>query len=353
MKAARALAVVLAAARTAAPAGAASLEERPELAAVLARREVAGTFVLYDVAADRLLAADAARAQRRFRPASTFKIVNSLIALETGAVRDENEVIPYGGKPQPFPHWEKDMAMREAIRASSVPVYQEIARRIGAPRMRAQLSRLGYGNGAVGPAVDRFWLDGSLQISAIEQALFLARLARGRLPLSARAQTIVRDIVRLEPAGDAALYGKTGFIPYDGKSLGWWVGWVERGGKLHTFALNLDLRSFDEAPLRVAIGRELLAAAGVLPAPGDRRYFGRTVPSSVNAPLASCQARSTIGSTKKLRNARARAGSFPANSFSKRSRRTRCLVSSSVAPSSAAARAWDRTDSRSGMSFQA
>ncbi|MFN2387028.1 MAG: hypothetical protein ABR576_12235 [Thermoanaerobaculia bacterium] len=82
--------------------------------------------------------------------------------------------------------------------------------------------------------------------------------------MSARAQSILRDIVRLEPAGDATLYGKTEFIPFDGRNLGWWVGWVERGGKLHTFALNLDLGSLQEGPRRVTIGRELLAASGVL-----------------------------------------------------------------------------------------
>ncbi|MBC8646786.1 MAG: class D beta-lactamase [Thermoanaerobaculia bacterium] len=268
MRTARLLLTFLAAAAIArVPVRAASLEERPDLAAVLARHKVSGTFVLYDVAADRIFAADAQRAQRRFRPASTFKIVNSLIALETRAVRDENEVIPYGGKPQPFKHWEKDMGMREAMRASSLPVYQEIARRVGAARMREQLSRLGYGNGATGPDVDQFWLDGSLQVSAIEQVLFLARLARGRLPLSSRSQSIVRDILRLEQTRDAVLYGKTGWIVVNRKDLGWWVGWVERGGKLYTFALNVDLDSFRDAPRRVTIGKDLLTHAGVLPPP--------------------------------------------------------------------------------------
>jgi beta-lactamase class D len=63
-----------------------------------------------------------ARAERRMRPASTFKIVNSLIALETGAVKDENEIIPYGGKPQPIKAWEHDMSMRDAIRISNVAI---------------------------------------------------------------------------------------------------------------------------------------------------------------------------------------------------------------------------------------
>jgi len=67
-------------------------------------------------------------------PASTFKIANTIIALETGVVKDENEIIPYGGRP--FKHWEKDMSMREAIALSAVPIYQELARRIGLERYR-------------------------------------------------------------------------------------------------------------------------------------------------------------------------------------------------------------------------
>src|SRR5215475_11080663 len=92
---------------------AAGSTERADLEAVFAENGLAGTFVLYDVAADHLTLVDGKRAGRRFVPASTFKIANTIIALETGVVKDENEIIPYGGRP--FKHWEKDMSMREAI----------------------------------------------------------------------------------------------------------------------------------------------------------------------------------------------------------------------------------------------
>ena len=167
--------------------------ERPDLAVVFAEHGTPGTFVLYDVSGGRSTVVDGARAERRYVPASTFKIANSLIALESGAVKDEREVIPYGGAPQPFPQWERDMDMRDAIRASSVPVYQEIARRIGPKRMQAYLNRLRYGNRKIGKVIDRFWLDGPLQISALEQARFVARLAQGKLPLSERSQRTVRE----------------------------------------------------------------------------------------------------------------------------------------------------------------
>ena len=251
-----------------AAASAGPIVERPDLAAVFAEQGTQGTFVLYDVSAGRLTVVDGVRAARRYVPASTFKIANSLIALETGAVKDEREVIPYGGKPQPFPQWERDMDMRDAMRASSVPVYQEIARRIGRKRMQARVKRLGYGNGRIGTVVDRFWLDGPLQISAMEQARFVARLAQGKLPLSERSQRIVRDILRVEEKGGAALFAKTGWASGPTPPMiGWWVGWVEREGRVYAFALNIDMASADEAAKRMVIGRSLLARLGVLATP--------------------------------------------------------------------------------------
>ena len=114
----------------------------------------------------------------------------------------------------------------------------------------------------------RFWLDGPLQISAMEQARFVARLAQGKLPLSERSQRIVRDILRVEEKGGAALFAKTGWASGPTPPMiGWWVGWVEREGRVYAFALNIDMASADEAAKRMVIGRSLLARLGVLATP--------------------------------------------------------------------------------------
>lgn len=247
-----------------ATAAAEELDERPDLDAAFREQGLAGTFVLYDVSADRLTVVNRERAEKRLVPASTFKIANSLIALETGVVKDEGEVIAYGGKPQPIKDWEKDMGMREAIKLSNVPIYQEIARRVGIERYRFWLERLDYGNRQTGAALVRFWLDGPLAISAVEQARFVARLAQQRLPLSGRSQAIVRDILRLEDRDGAALYGKTGWQSTGSPPIGWWVGWVERAGKVFAFALNIDMASIGEGPKRITIGKALLARLAAL-----------------------------------------------------------------------------------------
>lgn len=168
---------VLCLAFSGAAANAVGNEVRDDLISVFQEHGVTGTFALYDVSADRLTLVNAKRAETRFVPASTFKIANSLIALEIGAVKDENEVIPYGGKPQPIKAWEKDMAMREAIMASNVPVYQELARRVGLDRYAVWLDRLNYGSRQTGSDVESFWLNGPLEISAVEQTRFLGLFA--------------------------------------------------------------------------------------------------------------------------------------------------------------------------------
>lgn len=241
-------------------------QEQPAVAALFQAAGVHGTFVLLDVQDGSVRGYDQARAQTRFIPASTFKLANSLIGLDAGVVKDVEQTLPYGGQPQPIKAWERDMGLREAIRLSNVPIYQELARRIGLSRMREQVRRLGYGNGEVGNQVDTFWLVGPLQISALEQTRFLARLAQGKLPVSATAQAQVRDIARLEQGADWVLYGKTGVAGSYAPPLGWWVGWVEQAGKLYCFALNIDLPSTDAASLarRIELGKASLRALGLL-----------------------------------------------------------------------------------------
>ena len=241
--------------------------ERPDLATVFEEIGVEGTFVLLDAQTGRTTVVNPGRAAERFFPASTFKIPNSLLALDTGAVADEAEIIPYGGAPQRIRAWERDMSMREAIRVSNVAIYRELARRIGDRAYAAFFESVPYGNGAFGSVDQPFWLTGPLKISALEQAEFLAELATGRLPVSRRAQRVVRGMIRQESRGGARLYGKTGWANGPDPDIGWFVGWVDRGGEVFAFALNMEIRSRADADRRIAIARDLLAALGVYGAP--------------------------------------------------------------------------------------
>ncbi len=120
------------------------------------------------------------------------------------------------------------MGLRDAIKISNVPIYQELARRIGIERMRKNVNKLNYGNNKIGNVVDAFWLKGPLEISALEQTSFLTQLAQGELHFPKEAQASIREIVKLEENYEWTLYGKTGWA----KNIGWWVGCKRK--EIHT-----------------------------------------------------------------------------------------------------------------------
>jgi beta-lactamase class D len=238
--------------------------EAANVSRVFQRANVTGTMVVYDVNRQQMSGHNYARAGTRFIPASTFKIANSLIGLSVGAVSSVDEVLPYGGHPQLFKAWEKDMSLRDAIAISNVPIYQELARRTGLQAMQLQVARLHYGNADIGQAVDQFWLTGPLLISAIEQAEFLARLAREELPMDKKIQRDVREIIYVEQGEGWSLYAKTGWVNAPGPGVGWWVGWLHNQDGVYSFALNMDIEQRSDANKRVTLGKACLQALGLV-----------------------------------------------------------------------------------------
>ncbi len=240
-------------------------KEGPEVVELFKSAGVNGTFVLYDVRARSYTGHNKDRAETRFVPASTFKIPNSLIGLSVGAVKSVDDVLPYKGHPQPFSKaWEKDMGLREAVVLSNVPIYQELARRIGLARMRDNVALMDYGNKEIGTSVDNFWLSGPLKISAVVQTQFLAKLAQGSLPFPQEFQKSVREIVLLDQGANWKLYGKTGWENAPGQGVGWWVGWVQKNGRIYAFALNMDIQEASDGTKRVELGKASLKGLGFL-----------------------------------------------------------------------------------------
>jgi beta-lactamase class D len=235
------------------------------------------TFVVADLSTNVMRVHDPARAATRFTPASTFKIPNSMIALETGVLANADSVIAWDPARDPVPEdmsdaWKGDQTLKSAFRHSVVWFYREVARRIGPERMQAWLDRLEYGNRSIGGGVDVFWLRGDLKISANEQVAFLTRFVEGTLPISATTSATLREIMLIEEGSGYRLYGKTGTSAPPGEmQLGWLVGFVETDSprSTHVFAFNMsDPRVWEDYPRerRIAIVKSLLQELGVLPA---------------------------------------------------------------------------------------
>jgi len=225
---------------------------------------VQGVFVTYEPSEDRYLANDFERMETAFIPASTYKIFNALVALETGVLEDETVTLPWDGVDRGWSMWNRDHDLRSAVQHSAVWFFQEVARRVGEERMQAHLDRAGYGNGDLSGGIDRFWLDGGLRISPHEQVQFLHRLQRGELPFSTRTMDLVREILVIEETDSFVLRAKTGWGVSSSPQVGWFVGYVQRGSKTLFFAMNLDIVEEQDAAARVAVTRRILGDLGAI-----------------------------------------------------------------------------------------
>jgi beta-lactamase class D len=242
-------------------------EVRDDLKKYFDAFKVEGSFALFDLKNEAYTFCNEAQFKRPFIPASTFKICNSLIGLETGVIKDENIVFKWDGIVRPVVEWNKDQDMKTAFRNSSVPYYQELARRVGGKRMKFWLDKAKYGNADTSGGIDRFWLTGGLRISPEQQINFLLRLYRGDLPFSMRSVDIVKRIMIAQDTAGRVLRAKTGWSNQNNSSIGWYVGYLETTTGTYFFATCIqcsDLENPDFAEARREITLSILKTLKLL-----------------------------------------------------------------------------------------
>ncbi|HVX24825.1 MAG TPA: penicillin-binding transpeptidase domain-containing protein [Parafilimonas sp.] len=207
-------------------------------------------------------------ADSAYLPASTFKIVNSLIGLQTGIISSEKMVIPWDGVVRANAAWNKDLTMEEAFKLSAVPYYQEVARRIGKDTMQRWLDSLGYaskyGRAEIHNDIDSFWLDNNIKITADEELGLVKKLYFDQLPFQKRAQEIVKKVMLQEDNSNYKLSYKTGWgFRENGNSIGWIVGWEEENLHPYFFVLQIEgPHNMDMQNIRTSILKNILSQYG-------------------------------------------------------------------------------------------
>lgn len=241
----------------------------PSFATILDSFKLQGSILVFDNNNRIYYSNDFKWVEEGHLPASTFKIPNSIIALETGVIGDDTTVIEWDGQPKRLDVWEQDLQFKDAFRVSCVPCYQEIARKIGYIRMTSWLDKLNYPGMKVSDStIDRFWLEGNSKISQMQQIDFLQRFYFSKLPISERTTNIMKRIMQVEKTDAYTLSGKTGWGIRDGKNNAWYVGYLEAQGNVYFFATNViplpgfDLDNFTTA--RIEVSKAALKEMGLM-----------------------------------------------------------------------------------------
>lgn len=215
---------------------------------------LSGAAVVYDPAALRFEVYNEELARTRRSPCSTFKIISSLTALETGIIEPGDSVRRWSGEVFWNEKWNRDIDFPEAFRESCVWYFREVIDEIGPERMQEELERLAYGNGDLSDwegrqntnnnnrALTGFWVESSLMISPREQTEVMERIFGKKSPYSQETQSRLREVMLVEgqTQTDFSVYGKTGMGKLAGEVVdAWFVGFAQSEGKTVYFCVYL------------------------------------------------------------------------------------------------------------------
>jgi beta-lactamase class D len=230
--------------------------------------KVEGCFALLDNGTGKFTVYNLSRYRdSSYLPASTFKIVNSLIGLQTGKISSDSMVIKWDGVKRTVDDWNKDLNMYQAFRVSAVPYYQEVARRIGKDTMQLWMDSLGYGKKdskekvLINSPVDSFWLDNSIKVTPDQQLGLVKKLYFDQLPFFKSYQEVVKRAMLFENNSNYRMGYKTGWgFRENGNALGWVVGWIEENQHPYFFVLNIESpdKDFDMKSVRMKMLTDIL-----------------------------------------------------------------------------------------------
>ncbi|MEG6615021.1 penicillin-binding transpeptidase domain-containing protein [Peptococcaceae bacterium 1198_IL3148] len=223
-------------------------------------KDITGTLVVKDIQSGQLDIYNEVNAQKSFSPMSSFKIMNSLVALQSGVIHKDNSTKKWDGALHPISTWNQDHDLQSAFANSVVWYYQELAPDIGADTMKKYITENEYGNQDISKGnIDDFWLDqGSLKISALEQISFLEKLCTNSLSFDQQVQQDVKEIMVIKKIGNTEFAGKTGSSQ---NGFGWFVGYLKNGDQIKVFATNVEGLVNKEDPPAGFVARDITVDA--------------------------------------------------------------------------------------------
>ena len=238
--------------------------EDAEIEQLFRNADVDGTIVIESVSTGQRFVHNDFRSRQPYSAASTFKILNTMIALEEGAISGTGTIFHWDGTPYEIADWNRDQTLENAFKGSCVWCYQQLARRIGSLKYLSYIQQLNYGQLRQPFNQTEFWLDGSLTISAEQQVAFLRQIVERQLPFKMSSYDTLKKIMLTDETAHYRLHAKTGWATRNTPPLGWYVGFVETHNDTWFFALNLVTRDTKDLPLRIQIAKDALKVKGVL-----------------------------------------------------------------------------------------
>ncbi len=231
-----------------------------------------GAAVLYNASNMHYIIFEPELAKTRRSPCSTFKIISSLTALESGTIEPKDSIRTWSKEMFWNENWNRDIDFYDAFRTSCIWYFREIIDILGKEKIQEELDKLAYGNLDISDwegrlntnnnnrALTGFWVESSLMISPKEQTEVMARIFGPDSVYSEETRQELKQVMQIEQSElpGISIYGKTGM----GKAQGivvdaWFTGFAENLEKEETIYFCIYLGQSDDKNFSSTTAKEI------------------------------------------------------------------------------------------------
>ncbi len=242
-------------------------------------QDMQGCFLLYNMKTNQFEKVIGEENCKTAYPASsTFKPPIAVMAFDSGALKDENQVLKWDGKKGDREELNRDHNAKTWMRDSIVWFSQRLTVKMGLRKVQKYLDAFDYGNKDMKGGIKQAWLVSAgssgpaLKITGYQQIEWMKKLWTNALPVSLRAQKLTQEIMFLETSPSGFEFsGKTGsnfFDPERRHHLGWFISHLKKGEQEYLTVANFrDLKPYAGpgfgGPRAKAITKAILAEQGL------------------------------------------------------------------------------------------
>lgn len=201
-------------------------------------KNIEGSFVLLNNADDNFNVYNLSDYRdSAYAPGTTFDIVNVMIALETGAITDENSILYQA---------DSSATLKKSFEKNSV-FFDSLAIRTGKDHLQFWLDSLHYGKTKINENITSFWKDGSLKLTADEHLGLIKAFYFAQLPFQKRTQAIAKKLLQKESNTKYTLAYNKGISRQNGYFCSIITGWIIENK--HVYFFSLTAKNSDKATL--------------------------------------------------------------------------------------------------------
>jgi beta-lactamase class D len=205
--------------------------------------DIKSSVTIYKLKENKWIFSDKDDALTATLPASTFKIVNSLIFLEEEIIKP-GQIIKWDKKIRKFngktiDSWNKDSDIQDAFKNSTIWFYIKLSKLVSKKKYKYYLNLFNYGNFNLDNYGSDFWNQGNFFVTPVNQIELLIKIYNKTIPIKKEHINYLKQIMINEVTSDFSLYGKTGWTIKDENNIGWYVGFIETKNNTCFFATRL------------------------------------------------------------------------------------------------------------------